>query len=109
MHVSEESGIVLLLGVEPVTDAVWLEVGFSEQAAEVSGRDRLDDAASDDFPGQFGMSPVGEGEAQLLGIFAGRSEDQGQLFGSELARRASAGARINSKYAAALMGDPSVP
>src|SRR4051794_17496587 len=88
LHIGDEVGIVFLFGVEPVTDAIRLEIGLVEQTPEVPHRDGLDDAALDDLLGQFDMSPVGEGVAQLFGVFAGHGEDLGQLLSGELARRA---------------------
>src|SRR5215212_10576389 len=76
---------VFLRGVQPVTAAVGLQLGLAEQAIHLGSRDRLDDAAFDGLGSQLGPGPVGNRKTGLLRRLASQSEQQGDLFGSELA------------------------
>ena len=62
-----------------------------EQARGVAGRDLLDDAALDDFVGQFATSPLADGALRVGRRLTGQGDDLGDLLGGDADGRAGAG------------------
>ena len=73
--------LVLLLGIEPIPRLVRLELRLSQQITQMTGGDRLDDAAFNDFINDRALSPAGHRPAGVFHGLAGHGEDQRELRG----------------------------
>ena len=83
--------LVLLLGIEPILRLVRLELRLSQQITQMTGGDRLDDAAFNDFINDRALSPAGHRPAGVFHGLAGHGEDQRELLGGERRRSTAAG------------------
>ena len=83
--------LVLLLGIEPIPRLVRLELRLSQQITQMTGGDRLDDAAFNDFINDRALSPAGHRPAGVFHGLAGHGEDQRELRGGERRRSTVAG------------------
>ena len=83
--------LVLLLGIEPIPRLVRLELRLSQQITQMTGGDRLDDAAFNDFINDLALSPAGHRPAGVFHGLAGHREDQHELPGGERRRSTAAG------------------
>src|SRR6202790_1134970 len=95
LHLGLKQRGVFFGGVQPIATAMGLQLRFPQIASDLSRGNGSNDAAPNDFLGEFINGPVRDGSAGLLGGFASDGQDKRDLFGSELAW--ASGARLIPK------------